>query len=270
TRSVSSRLPVSWPRASAAVTLARLRARRSLAAFSPSGAQSSKPWGVAVARNREIEGERTHSSSKYPWASAAMAEGVLREEWEVMRRLYPRSEALVVLTAVRHSGLVKGLVCGVRPDHSADRNQRRPKSLPRGLFEVCSAGRLAAYSGGLSAGFTGGGGGNAMSAFGASAGSGVPASTGVVSSAGLTFSAEDSEVVSAESAGTASATFLMRESSNSRVILSLTSTPPESSFVFQVTPQSLRSMRREPSRPARRLPKGSVSMPMSSSGTETV
>ena len=51
----------------------------------------------------------------------------------------------------------------------------------------------------------------------------------------------------------------MRESSNSSVILSLTSTPPESSFVFQVTPQSLRSMRREPSRPARRLPKGSDS-----------
>src|SRR5699024_4730352 len=194
-----SRLPVCCPRGAAAVTLARVRARRALAAFSPSGEESSKPWGFSVPRKREIEGERTHSSSKYSSAIASMAEGVLREEWEVMRRLYPRSEALVVLTAVRHSGLVKGLICGVRPDRSADRNQRRPKSKPRGLFEVCSAGLLAASSGGLSAGLTGGGGGNATSAFGASAGSGVATSTGVVSSAGLTFSAEDSEVVSAES-----------------------------------------------------------------------
>src|SRR5699024_6257272 len=138
-------------------------------------------------------------------------------------------------------------------------------------------------------GLTGGGGGNssaAGSAFGSTdaALSGAFGTGGVVSSAagvgvtdsgasgcgaavsasgagdasvtgsGASVEASFSPVVSDESAGAASATFLIRVSSNSSVILSLTSTPPESSLVFQVTTQSLRSRRREPSRPARSSP----------------
>ena len=51
---------------------------------------------------------------------------------------------------------------------------------------------------------------------------------------------------------------LTAEISNSRVTFSLTSTPPASSAAFQLTPQSLRLMTTEPSKPMRALPNGSV------------
>src|SRR3954471_5897306 len=51
--------------------------------------------------------------------------------------------------------------------------------------------------------------------------------------------------------------FLIAETSNSIWMRSLTRTPPVSSGVFQVSPQSLRLIARAPSKPTRTLPKGS-------------
>src|SRR5699024_10684068 len=123
---------------------------------------------------------------------------------------------------LRRSGLI-----AAAEEHEL-RAQRRPKSLPRCFSADCGSAdwAWAGCSAGLLAGLIGGGGGSCSSAFDMEASA---ASVGVASSA-----------VAGASVGAASSTFLMRESSNSRVILSLTSTPPESSFVFQVTPQSLR------------------------------
>jgi hypothetical protein len=62
---------------------------------------------------------------------------------------------------------------------------------------------------------------------------------------------------------------LTAEISNSSVTFSLTSTPPASSAAFQLTPQSLRLMTREPSKPIRSFPNGSVTAPVNSSGKVT-
>ena len=56
----------------------------------------------------------------------------------------------------------------------------------------------------------------------------------------------------------------MAEMSKSSLIFSETSTPPVSSAAFQVRPQSLRLIEVEPSKPTRRLPKGSRAEPVSS------
>jgi hypothetical protein len=59
------------------------------------------------------------------------------------------------------------------------------------------------------------------------------------------------------------------EISNSRVTFSLTRTPPASSGAFQLTPQSLRLITTEPSKPARKLPNGSVAVPSKVNGIVT-
>src|ERR1700746_2043770 len=60
--------------------------------------------------------------------------------------------------------------------------------------------------------------------------------------------------------------FLTAEISNSSVTLSLTRTPPPSSAAFQVTPQSLRLITTEPSKPTLRLPNGSLAAPSKVNG----
>jgi hypothetical protein len=57
--------------------------------------------------------------------------------------------------------------------------------------------------------------------------------------------------------------------SNSRVTFSLTRTPPASRGAFQLTPQSLRLMETEPSKPARTLPEWSLTAPVKVNGTVT-
>ena len=64
-------------------------------------------------------------------------------------------------------------------------------------------------------------------------------------------------------AGTGQA-FWIAETSNSSLIFSETSTPPVSSAAFQVRPQSLRLIAVLPSKPTRRLPKGSLAEPVCS------
>jgi len=61
----------------------------------------------------------------------------------------------------------------------------------------------------------------------------------------------------------------MAEISNSSVTFSLTSTPPVSSGAFQATPQSLRLIVVEPSKPMRSLPNGSVAAPSNVKSTVT-
>src|SRR4051794_19053596 len=59
------------------------------------------------------------------------------------------------------------------------------------------------------------------------------------------------------------------ETSNSSLTFSETSTPPVSSAAFQVRPQSLRLIVVPPSKPMRRLPKGSRAEPVGSNTTVT-
>ncbi len=59
------------------------------------------------------------------------------------------------------------------------------------------------------------------------------------------------------------------ETSNSSLIFSETRTPPVSSAAFQVRPQSLRLMVVSPSKPTRRLPKGSRAEPVCSNSMVT-
>ena len=61
----------------------------------------------------------------------------------------------------------------------------------------------------------------------------------------------------------------MAETSNSRVILSDTMTPPVSRAAFQLMPQSLRLMVVAPSKPARMLPYGSLAAPVNSKSIVT-
>ena len=61
----------------------------------------------------------------------------------------------------------------------------------------------------------------------------------------------------------------MAEMSKSSLIFSETSTPPVSSAAFQVRPQSLRLMVVAPSKPTRRLPKGSWAEPVDSNSMVT-